>query len=288
MKTKKNLRLKDFILKKNLKIKGDDCFDNFSFLNNVLKRSLCFTNSDQQIPSNVSILITNQKKHHTLKDISIINSANPKETFYDILMNFLKLNNQSFYDLKKNQIHSSVKFEGSFHLGKNNIKIGKNCIIKNNVTINENTVIGDDCVIHENVVLGSEGNNFQLINNSMQNIPHGGGLIISNNVVVLQNTIIDRSFLSSPTKVGSYCLIDSNVKIGHGTQIGNKNIICTNTSIGGVSKIGDNNFIGIGVNIIQSIIVKNNCFICAGHTLVKNLESNTKIIDSIKSFNFKN
>ena len=106
------------------------------------------------------------------------------------------------------------------------------------------------------------------------------------------SVISNSSEISSTTKIGNGCIINSmtciaghtvlgdfvfvnrSVSIGHHTKIGNFTTINPGSNIAGNVEIGSNCQIGIGCNIFDSVKIGNNSIIGAGFLVTKNIPDN--------------
>lgn len=106
------------------------------------------------------------------------------------------------------------------------------------------------------------------------------------------SVISNSSEISSTTKIGNGCIINSmaciaghtvlgdfvfvnrSVSIGHHTKIGNFTTINPGSNIAGNAEIGSNCQIGIGCNIFDSVKIGDNSIIGAGSLVTKNIPDN--------------
>lgn len=106
------------------------------------------------------------------------------------------------------------------------------------------------------------------------------------------SVISNSSEISSTTKIGNGCIINSmtciaghtvlgdfvfvnrSVSIGHHAKIGNFTTINPGSNIAGNVEIGSNCQIGIGCNIFDSVKIGNNSIIGAGSLVTKNIPDN--------------
>ena len=106
------------------------------------------------------------------------------------------------------------------------------------------------------------------------------------------SVISNSSEISSTTKIGNGCIINSmtciaghtvlgdfvfvnrNASIGHHTKIGNFTTINPGSNIAGNVEIGSNCQIGIGCNIFDSVKIGNNSIFGAGSLVTKNIPDN--------------
>ena len=111
--------------------------------------------------------------------------------------------------------------------------------------------IGRNCRIHSSAIIGVEGIKFANDpNGSKIQFVHTGVVIIGNDIDIGANSIIHRGSMG-------YTIIEDGAKIGVMVNIGHNNIIGKNTIVVG------------GTITSGSVIVGENCWLCAG-TLIRN------------------
>lgn len=140
------------------------------------------------------------------------------------------------------------------------VEMGKGCDIGANAVIGDGVVLGDDCVvgaaaslshcivgsrvlIYPGARVGQDGFGFATDASGHTKVPQLGRVIIHDDVEIGANTTIDRG--SGPdTVIGTGCMIDNLVQIGHNVQLGRGCVIVAQVGISGSTKIGDNVMIG--------------------------------------------
>jgi UDP-N-acetylglucosamine acyltransferase len=140
-------------------------------------------------------------------------------------------------------VHSSAILGKDVTIGPYTI-IGENCVIGENTTISAHvmvdkyTRIGKNCHISFGSVLGSEA----------QDVKYGGEetwVIIGDNTTIREYVTINRSTgKDSTTKVGSDCILMTNVHIGHNCQLGNGITVANMTNMAGHVEVEDFAIIG--------------------------------------------
>ena len=141
-----------------------------------------------------------------------------------------------------------------------NVEMGKRCRIGANAVIGDAVVLGDDCVVGSSASLshcivgcrvviypgarvGQDGFGFATDASGHTKVPQLGRVIIHDDVEIGANTTIDRG-AGPDTVIGSGCMIDNLVQIGHNVQLGKGCVIVAQVGISGSTRIGDNVMIG--------------------------------------------
>jgi len=199
--------------------------------------------------------------------------------------------------MSKTNFFKSLEQNGVKILDKKSTFIDENCVIGANTVIYPNNIIKNNTKIGENCVI--ESNNY--ISNSK--IGNNNKIIFSyiiNSKINNDNNIGPYSYLKD-AEIYNFCEIGNFVKIeaskilnyvkasqlsyivdaeiGELSNIGCGVIFCNfNGKDSFKSKVGKNCFIASNVNIIAPIEIGDNCYVCAGATLYKNIESNKFVI----------
>jgi UDP-3-O-[3-hydroxymyristoyl] glucosamine N-acyltransferase len=139
-------------------------------------------------------------------------------------------------------------------------EIGHRCLIGPNAVIGAGVVLGDDCIVGANVTvshaiigsrvnlypgvrIGQDGFGFAMGPQGHLKVPQLGRVVIGDDVEVGANTTIDRG-AGPDTIIGSGCMIDNLVQIGHNVQMGRGCVIVAQSGISGSSHLGD--FVAVG------------------------------------------
>lgn len=134
-------------------------------------------------------------------------------------------------------------------------EIGRRCLIGPNAVIGTGVVLGDDCVVGANatvshavigsrvniypgVRIGQDGFGFAMGPQGHLKVPQLGRVMIGDDVEIGANTTIDRG-AGPDTIIGSGCMIDNLVQIGHNVQLGRGCVIVAQSGISGSSRLGD-------------------------------------------------
>ena len=188
--------------------------------------------------------------------------------------------------------------EGVNILDKNSVYIQKGVIIGKNVTIYPNNILLEGCIIEDNVKLLP--NNFI----SDSTVKSGASVfysVIESSVVKEDATIgpfshlRPNSIIEEKAKIGNFVEI-KNSTIGQQTKVSHLSYV-GDASVGKKVNIGcgvvfvnyngkqknktiieDNSFIGSSVNLIAPVKVEQDCFICAGTTVDKDVSKGDFVI----------
>jgi UDP-3-O-[3-hydroxymyristoyl] glucosamine N-acyltransferase len=142
------------------------------------------------------------------------------------------------------------------------VTIGDDSFIFPNVTIRENTRIGNNVIIHPGTVIGSDGFGYVPEKGKHHKIPQTGGVVIEDDVEIGANVTIDRATIGD-TVIGRGTKIDNLVQIGHNVKIGTDCIIVSQVGIGGSVEIGDGVVLAGQVGIRDHLRIGNGAIIGA-------------------------
>lgn len=230
--------------------------------------------------------------------MAILVSDNPHLAFAHIA--------QAFYPHKppQGQVKASAIIDPKARLGagcevaegaiiEENAEIGENCRIGANAVIAAGVVLGDDCTIGAGATLshcilgsrvmiypgariGQDGFGFATESGHHIKIPQLGRVIVHDDVEIGANTTIDRG--SGPdTVIGSGCMIDNLVQIGHNVQLGKGCIIVAQVGISGSTKLGDYVVIGGQGGLAGHLEIGSGVQIAAKSGVHTNVAPGTKI-----------
>jgi len=140
--------------------------------------------------------------------------------------------------------------------------IGDDSLIYPNVTIREKTRIGKNVIVHSGTVIGSDGFGYVPDKGTHHKIPQTGGVIIQDDVEIGANVTVDRATLGD-TIIGQGTKIDNLVQIGHNVKIGTNCIIVSQVGISGSVEIGDGVVLAGQVGIRDHIKIGNGAIVGA-------------------------
>jgi len=164
----------------------------------------------------------------------------------------------------------------------------KNTYIEADVEVGEGTIIYPNNYIKNGVKIGK--NCVILPNNFIEKSQIGDNVSLGPNAHIRPKTIIGNN-----VKIGNFCeikasFVGDSCKISHLTYIGDAflgkrcNFGCGvvtanfNGKIKQKTIVGNDCFIGCNVNLIAPVKIGDNCYICAGATVDKNLPQNTFLL----------
>ncbi|RUO25418.1 UDP-3-O-(3-hydroxymyristoyl)glucosamine N-acyltransferase [Aliidiomarina minuta] len=124
-----------------------------------------------------------------------------------------------------------------------NVEIGEGSRLFPQVTLYHNVVLGKGCTVHSSSTIGADGFGWATENGKWVKIPQLGRVIVGDNVDIGANSSIDRGALDD-TIIGSGCIIDNLVQIGHNVVLGEGTAIAGQAGIAGSTRIGKNCLIG--------------------------------------------
>ena len=84
--------------------------------------------------------------------------------------------------------------------------------------------------------------------------------------------------INSKAKIGNNIIINTGAIIEHEVEIADHSHMAPKVCVGGRTKIGENTFIGLGTNVANNILVGNNVTIGAGSTIIRDVNSNLKVV----------
>lgn len=122
------------------------------------------------------------------------------------------------------------------------VRLGKECFVGPNASISH-ALIGDRAMIYTGARIGQDGFGFASDRSGHTRVPQVGRVIIGDDVEIGANSTIDRG-AGPDTIIGSGCMIDNLVQIGHNVQMGRGCVIVSQVGISGSTRLGD--FVVIG------------------------------------------
>lgn len=135
------------------------------------------------------------------------------------------------------KLGAGVRIEDYAVLG-DGVKIGDGTRLYPHVTVYSGGEIGARCAIHSGARIASDGFGYVFRNGQHEKIPHVGRCVIGDDVEVGANTTIDRGSIGDTT-VGSGTRIDNLVQIGHNVRIGSLCLLMSQVGIAGSARIGN-------------------------------------------------
>ena len=209
------------------------------------------------------------------KDIGIVVSKEPKNTFYEI---YYTIYSEGKLNYAENTISDSATISPKATIASSGVVIGDNCVIGDNVVIREGTILGNNVHIGNNCVLGSDGYEVAKIYGSSKIVPHTGFCILKDNVEILNNCCVCKGlFRGYDTIIEENVKIDNIVQIAHAVKIGKNTEIGAGAVISGNTIIGENVWIGPNVTLSNKIKVGNNAFVSLGAVLINDISDGERV-----------
>ncbi|PNR94749.1 UDP-3-O-(3-hydroxymyristoyl)glucosamine N-acyltransferase [Petrotoga sp. 9PWA.NaAc.5.4] len=264
-----------------IEIKKDGYFENFGKLGRIyLENSISFIHSEKYLPDidqNISCIVCNEEllPFFLGKDIGIVVSKEPKNTFYEIYYTIYSEGRLNYFD---NKISDSATISPKATIASSGVIIGDNCVIADNVVIREGTILENNVHIGNNCVLGSDGYEVAKIYGHSKIVPHTGYCILKDNVEILNNCCVCKGlFRGYDTIIEENVKIDNIVQIAHAVKIGKNTEIGAGAVISGNTIIGENVWIGPNVTLSNKIKVGNNAFVSLGAVLINDINDGERV-----------
>ncbi len=135
------------------------------------------------------------------------------------------------------KLGAGVRIEDYVVLG-DGVIVGANTRLYPHVTVYSGGEIGAHCSIHSGARIASDGFGYVFRNGRHEKIPHVGRCVIGDDVEIGANTTIDRGSVDD-TVIGSGTRIDNLVQIGHNVRIGSHCLLMSQVGIAGSAHIGN-------------------------------------------------
>src|SRR5665213_3245028 len=135
------------------------------------------------------------------------------------------------------KLGAGVRIEDYVVLG-DGVKIGDGTRLYPHVTVYSGGEIGARCAIHSGARIASDGFGYVFRNGQHEKFPHVGRCIIGDDVEIGANTTIDRGSIGDTT-VGAGTRIDNLVQIGHNVRIGSLCLLMSQVGVAGSARIGN-------------------------------------------------
>ncbi len=193
------------------------------------------------------------------------------------------------------KIGENTKILANSYIG-NGAKIGNNCFFHPSVNIGDRVQVGDFCIFHHGVSLGADGFSFvtenpdnieqvrkdgeikdENLSHKIFKIPSLGSVEIGNNVEIGANTTIDRGTIEN-TIIGDDTKIDDLVMIGHNCKIGTGCMIVSQVGIAGSCEIGDRVVIAGQAGLADHLKIGDDSIIAAKAGVTKSFPEKSIIV----------
>lgn len=266
---------------KNIDIIKDGYFENFGKLSRIyLDKTISFINSTQylkHVNDKITCIVCTEElvKYFVDKDIGIVVSKNPKNTFYEI---YYQLYLDGYFKYTDNKISNKAYISPRAIIAKSGVIIGDNCVVEDNVIIREGSILEENVIVRSNSVIGSEGFEVASIYGVKRVIPHTGYCILKKNAEILNNVCICKGlFRGYDTVIDENVKIDNFTQIAHAVKIGKNSEVAGGTVISGNTEIGENVWIGPNSTISNGLKIGNNVYISLGAVVINNLSDNERV-----------
>ncbi|MDX2270478.1 MAG: UDP-3-O-(3-hydroxymyristoyl)glucosamine N-acyltransferase [Cyanobacteriota bacterium] len=135
------------------------------------------------------------------------------------------------------------------------VQIGEGCQLFANCVIHERTIIGHRCLIHSGAVIGDDGfGHVPQADGRWYRMMQSGHVVLEDDVDVGSNTTIDRPAVGE-TRIGRGTKIDNLVQIGHGVKMGSHCVIVSQVGIAGGTQLGNHVILAGQVGIVGHITI---------------------------------
>lgn len=259
----------------------DGCFENFGKLGRVyLENTISFINSEaylKHVNEKITCIICADElaKCFVDKDIGIVISKKPKDTFYEI---YYQLYLNEYFKYEENKISNKAYISPRATIAECGVVISDNCIIEDNVVIREGAILEEGVLVRSNSIIGGEGFEAANIFGANKIVPHTGYCVLKKNVEVLNNVAICKGlFRGYDTIIGENVKIDNFTQIAHAVKIGKNSKVAGGTVISGNTEIGENVWIGPNVTISNGLKIGDNVHITIGAVVVNDLYDGEKV-----------
>jgi sugar O-acyltransferase (sialic acid O-acetyltransferase NeuD family) len=103
------------------------------------------------------------------------------------------------------------------------------------------------------------------------NLIHPSAQVGLNVTLGVGNALMAGTVINSNTKLGNFCICNSNCSIDHDNTLGDFVSFAPNSCSGGNVEVGDYSFIGLGANIIHGVTIGSHSVIGSGATVLKSV-----------------
>jgi UDP-3-O-[3-hydroxymyristoyl] glucosamine N-acyltransferase len=247
----------------------------------------------------IKIVLTTDKLKDNFSHGLIVEEANLKITFIELLKLFEKRPSFGTGISPKASIHPSAKIGSNvtildFAVIMENVEIGDNCEIHPNVVIEPgakigegtvlraNVVIGYNCIvgkhnlIHSSVVIGADGFGFHDQNGIRYKIPQIGNVVLGDHVEIGASSTIDRATIES-TIVGDHTKLDDQIHIGHNCRVGSYVYMAGTAGLAGSVVLEDGVIVGGQSAIAEHLRVGKGAIVMGLTGVTKDVEAKTMV-----------
>ncbi|MBL8671350.1 MAG: UDP-3-O-(3-hydroxymyristoyl)glucosamine N-acyltransferase [Alphaproteobacteria bacterium] len=168
-------------------------------------------------------------------------------------------------------------------------RIGARCRIGANAVIGRGVEIGEACdigacaslshcsvgaraLIHPGVRIGTRGFGFAPSAKGFVKVPQLGRVLIGDDVEIGANSTIDRG-AGPDTVIGSGCMIDNLVQIGHNVRLGRGCIVVAQAGVAGSTHLGDYVVVGAQVGITGHLTIGDRARVAAQSGVMRDVSA---------------
>jgi len=159
------------------------------------------------------------------------------------------------------------------------VKIGHDCIVYPNAVIYEDCVLGDRVIIHAGASIGHDGFGFATSKGIHHKIPQIGNTVLEDDVEVGANAVIQRAAMGS-TVIGKGTKVDCLVAIGHGVKVGSHCLLVSQVGIAGSTTLGHHVTLAGQVGVAGHLKIGSNVMVAAQGGVTNDVGDETALMGS--------
>ena len=157
------------------------------------------------------------------------------------------------------------------------VEIGNDCILYSNVVIYDGCKLGKRVIVNANSVIGEDGFSYASHKGVHHKIPQIGSVVLEDDVEIGVCCGIERGTLGD-TVIGQDSKIGDSVTIGHGSKIGSHCLLVSQIGVAGSTNLGHHCIVGGQVGIVGHVNIGNNVMIAAQSGVINNVGDNKVVL----------
>ena len=157
------------------------------------------------------------------------------------------------------------------------VEIGNDCILYSNVVIYDGCKLGKRVIVNANSVIGEDGFSYASHKGVHHKIPQIGSVVLEDDVEIGVCCGIERGTLGD-TVIGQDSKIGDSVTIGHGSKIGSHCLLVSQIGVAGSTNLGHHCIVGGQVGIVGHVNIGNNVMIAAQSGVINNVGDNKIVL----------